>query len=172
MLGALAFAVLMVVVAAVLGTVMKKNGAGKGASTGSSRFQRKPVLTEREQPVYFRLVEALSPDHIVLAQVSFSQLVVAKGGSQKENYAKFKRISQKSADFVVCKKDFSVLAVIELDDSTHNSKLDKDAERDAFLGEAGIKTLRFRQNPSVDQLRQALLIPRPQEAKPQAELSN
>ncbi|WP_169307269.1 DUF2726 domain-containing protein [Chitiniphilus eburneus] len=108
-----------------------------------SRLHPKSVLTINEQPMYWRLVEAFSPDLVVLAQVSFSQLVQAKGGNNLQNLHLFRRISQKTADFVICRKDFTVVAVIELDDSSHRNKRDKDAERDAFLRPAS------RQNVAV-----------------------
>ncbi len=50
--------------------------------------------------------------------------------------------SQKIADFVVCEpQTMKVLAVVELDDRTHNAE--RDAKRDTMLLSAGYRTLRF-----------------------------
>ncbi len=79
-------------------------------------FYAKKPLTQTEQILYFRLVQAL-PEHIVLAQVQLSQLLGVKKG---ENFQAWNnRINRMSADFVVCNKDSSIVAVIELDDATH-----------------------------------------------------
>jgi len=92
--------------------------------------------------LYFRLVQAL-PDHIVLAQVQLSRLL---GVKKTNNYqAWLNRISQLSADFVVCKKDSSVVAVIELDDATHQKEGRKaaDAKKNKALSSAGVPILRW-----------------------------
>lgn len=61
------------------------------------------------------------------------------------------------ADFVICDKSFSVVAVVELDDSTHNSA--KDAKRDEIIREAGSKTIRWRVKslPSPEDIRRQVL---------------
>lgn len=102
---------------------------------------RTPFLSVPEQNMYRRLVEAL-PEHVVLAQVAFSQMITVEGGNRKENFRKFGTARQKVADFVVCDKSFEVIAVIELDDSTHSAG--KDEKRDEIIREAGSKTVRWR----------------------------
>ncbi|MFC4159478.1 DUF2726 domain-containing protein [Chitinimonas lacunae] len=113
---------------------------------------QRPLLTAREQKMYWRIQEALAGQYVILAQVAFSQMVQAKGGTAKERFALFARVRQKVADYVICRSDFSIVAVIELDDSSHDHKLDKDAERDACLREAGIPTLRWRSLPSAAEI--------------------
>lgn len=89
-------------------------------------FYAKRPLTQPEQILYWRLVKAL-PEHMVLAQVQCSRVLGVKRGFKF--YEWNNRISQLSYDFVICKKDGSVIAAIELDDKTHDSA--KQAERDA-----------------------------------------
>ena len=50
-----------------------------------------------------------------------------------------------SADFVVCKKDSSIVAVIELDDATHQKKDRQaaDAKKDKALASAEIRVIRW-----------------------------
>lgn len=105
-------------------------------------FAKKP-LSPPEQVLYFRLVEAL-PEHIVLAQVQLSRVL---GVRQKgrEHRAWLNRIDRLSADFVVCRKDASVLVAIELDDATHRraARRKTDARKDRALTSAGIPVLRW-----------------------------
>ena len=86
----------------------------------------KKVLTPVEQQLYQRLIRAY-PDHVVLAQVTFSQIVGVKKG---ENFtAIWNRYNRLTADFVVCNKDFSIAAVLELDDRSHDNPARQDADR-------------------------------------------
>jgi very-short-patch-repair endonuclease len=105
-------------------------------------FYAKKPLSQPEQVLYFRLVEAL-PDHIILAQVQLSQLLGVKKGNNYQAW--FNRINRMSADFVVCNKDSSIVAVIELDDSTHQreDRLTADAKKDKALSSAGIRVIRW-----------------------------
>lgn len=104
-------------------------------------FARKP-LSEPEQILYFRLVKAL-PEHIILAKVQLSSLL----GVQKNHDARawLKRISLMSADFVVCNKDSSIVAVIELSDETDQEKDSRsEAEKkDRALTSAQVRILRW-----------------------------
>jgi very-short-patch-repair endonuclease len=52
-----------------------------------------------------------------------------------------------------------VLAIIEIDDKTHDLKAEKDIERDHRLAEAGYKTIRFdcrKAMPTQESLRAAI----------------
>ena len=59
--------------------------------------QAKPLMTVREQPMYWRLVEAL-PGEVVLTQVAFSALLTARDRATRNTF------DRKVADFVVCTK--------------------------------------------------------------------
>ena len=127
----------------------------------SAKFKLKtPFLSAPEQELYRRLVDAL-PAHIVLAQVAFSQMIEVAGGSEKERFSKFGTARQKVADFLICDRAFGVIAVIELDDSSHNRKREKDAKRDEIVKEAGVRTIRWRGTklPSREEIRAAVLGP-------------
>ena len=131
------------------------------ARMGGARFKLKsPLLSPPEQELYLKLVDAL-PDHIVLAQVAFSQMIRVEGGNDRENFRKRLTARQKVADFVVCDKAFHVAAVVELDDSSHDRKRAKDAKRDEIVKEAGARTIRWRGTnlPSREEIRAAVLVP-------------
>jgi len=85
------------------------------------------------------------PGHVVLAQVALSQLLVVAGtGRNSEAQSTANRFRQLVADFVVCAPDFTAIAVIELDDRSHNrgSQRERDGRKDRFLQAAGIKVIR------------------------------
>lgn len=105
-------------------------------------FYAKKPLSQPEQVLYFRLVQAL-PDHIILAQVQLSRLLGVKKGNNYRTW--FNRINRMSADFVVCNKDASVVSVIELDDATHQreDRQAADAKKDKALTSAGIRVVRW-----------------------------
>jgi len=67
------------------------------------------------------------------------------------------RFDRKVADYVICARNtFQVVAIIELDDRTHDYKKEKDAERDAMLNAAGYRTERFesKKKPSEAEIAQ------------------
>jgi len=105
-------------------------------------FYAKKPLSQPEQILYFRLVQAL-PDHIILSQVQLSRLLGVKKGNNYQSW--LNRINRMSADFVVCNKDSSIAAVIELDDASHNSKdrQNADEKKDKALKSAEIKIIRW-----------------------------
>ena len=138
-IGTIAF-LAAVFVFVIAGLVVKKGKTNSGAEVWPF-YQRKP-LSAPEQVLYFRLVKAL-PDHIILGQVQLSRLLGVRKGNNAQAW--LNRINRMSADFVVCKKDSSIVAVIELDDATHTAekRLQADAKKDKALASAEIKVHRW-----------------------------
>lgn len=115
--------------------------------------QQKP-LTTVEQVLFHRLVQAL-PQHIVLAQVPMSRFLRVRKGRPVQEWRN--RISQKSVDFLVCKSDFTIVAAVELDDSTH-SQIDReiaDSTKNRALAAAGVPLVRWHVSalPDFDAIR-------------------
>jgi hypothetical protein len=129
-----------VIVFVIAGLAAKKAKTNSGAEVWPF-YQRKP-LSAPEQVLYFRLVKAL-PGHIVLGQVQLSRLLGVKKGNNVQAW--LNRINRMSADFVVCNKDSSIVAVIELDDATHTGekRQQADAKKDKALAAAAIKVHRW-----------------------------
>lgn len=128
---------------------------------GVKIYRRKVLLTDPEQVLFHRLREAL-PDHIVLSQVALNQ-VVGVDRSVKEQAVRTRaqyRINPKSVDFVVCKLDGCAVAVIELDDATHEreDRKQSDREKERALRDAGIPVHRFSTNalPGPEQIQATL----------------
>src|SRR5688572_11963014 len=108
-LGLLVFLLLIVVLAAKL----------KKRSPDADHWPvfARPVLSKPEQVLYHRLVKAF-PDLQILPQVAISQFVRVQKGANF--YKVFNRYNRLTADFVVCRGDFRVLAALELDDRSHD----------------------------------------------------
>ena len=107
----------------------------------------KPLLTAREQGMFALLVDAL-PEYAILAQISFGALLRAKTRAARN------RFDRKIADFAICdKKTAEVLALIELDDSSHRGKEEQDAARDDMLTRAGYTVLRYERVPTAAEVR-------------------
>ena len=120
------------------------------------RFQQKAMLTENEREFFGRLKRAL-PDFDVCPQVAMGALLdTGLPQTDPQHLVCRRAFAQKIVDFVVY-RDGRVVAVIELDDRTHDPK--KDAERDAMLASAGISTIRFdsRAKPEPSEIRRRVL---------------
>jgi very-short-patch-repair endonuclease len=132
--------VVVVTMIAILAALKAKSQGGGADEVWP--FYAKKLLSQPEQVLYFRLIQAF-PEHIVLAQVQLSCLLGVKKGNNYQAW--FNRINRMSADFVVCDKDSSIVAVIELDDATHQ-KEDRqaaDAKKDKALTSADIRIVRW-----------------------------
>jgi very-short-patch-repair endonuclease len=144
----LAVCVLLVIVIAVF--VMPKKAKNNGDTNEEEwPFYARRPLSVPEQVLYFRLKEAL-PEHIVLAQVALSRMLGVKKGNNFWTW--FNRINRMSADFVVCSKDSRIVAVIELDDSSHKRpyREEADEKKDRALNAAGIRIERWQVNALPD----------------------
>lgn len=110
---------------------------------GEWPFYVKKPLTQAEQAVYQRLIAAL-PEHIILAQVQLSRVLGVKQGFNSNEWNN--RIHRLSYDFVVCSKDASVVAVIDLDDKTHEraARTGADRRKERATSSAGVKRIRWR----------------------------
>ncbi|MEY4882428.1 MAG: hypothetical protein RIS34_282 [Pseudomonadota bacterium] len=130
----------LAVAAIAAGVVLAKLKQPEKTKKGT--FAKRQIATANEQGMFWRLAECFKqPEFVVLAQVSFGALLSAKGGASRGSF------SQKMADFVLLDKSFKVLAVIELDDSSHKGREKEDANRDAMLTEAGYRVLRYAKTP-------------------------
>ena len=104
---------------AIVALVILKRRVASDWSNGAWPFYLRRLLSSPEQVLYHHLVRAL-PDHMVLAQVQVSRVLGVKKGFDFHHWNN--RINRLTYDFVVCKKDATILAAIELDDATHESK--------------------------------------------------
>lgn len=124
------------------------------ATLGQPQYRARSLLTGNEIEFFRRLRRAL-PQEYIFPQVALSALIAPRSRSEKQ-LRDFRRISQKRVDYAIYTSDLQLVAIVELDDRTHNRAAD--AERDAFVASAGIRTLRFesRNKPTVEQIRAAV----------------
>ena len=113
-------------------------------------YVKKPI-TKTELILYYRLVNAL-PDKIILSQVQLSRVLGVKKGY---NFGEWhNRINRMSLDFVVCRKeDAGIIAVIELDDKSHEKeeRIKADKKKDKALESANIRIIRWKVQDMPDE---------------------
>lgn len=141
---------LLAVVAVIVSVALIFAKAKKSAGEAPWPFYAKKPLSSPEQVLYFRLCKAL-PGHVVLAQVALSRILGVKRGNNFGEW--FNRINRMSADFVVCSKDSTIVAVIELDDASHETadRQAADAKKDKALSSAGIRIVRWQAKSIPDE---------------------
>lgn len=146
----LSMVVVAVVIAVVIFIVAKATSGASSRDDAPWPFYAKKPLSRPEQILYFRLCKAL-PQHIVLAQVALSRMLGVNKGSNFGQW--FNRINRMSADFVLCSKDSTIVAVIELDDASHRkaNRAAADAKKDKALRSAGIRIMRWQMNSIPDE---------------------
>lgn len=152
--------VVLVVLVVLALVVFKRLGLLNVGSSGPWPFYIKRPLSQPEQVLYHRLIRAL-PEHIVLAQVQVSRVLGVKKGSNFHEWNN--RINRLSYDFVVCGKDSTVIAAVELDDKSHDasSRARTDEKKSKASADAGLRLIRWhvRSLPSEEAIRSELLTP-------------
>lgn len=120
-------------------------------------FYAKKPLTKPEQVLYHRLVKAL-PECIVLAQVQLSRVLGVEKGHNSGQW--HNRINRMSLDYVICLKDSTIVAAIELDDASHHrsDRQVADEKKERALKSAGVPLIRWSVSalPTETQIRNAI----------------
>lgn len=141
---------MLVLIAAVfgVGAVMwwLKRGAARGPSRPPPFCARESLVSAAERSFLAALDAAIGPEHRVFAKVRLADIVTLRGAAESRT-GLMNKVRQKHVDFVVCDRNsLRFVAVIELDDSTHETP--KGRARDAFvdsaLRAAGLPLVRFR----------------------------
>jgi very-short-patch-repair endonuclease len=135
-------AITAIIVIAIIFLALKKLGNRKAPG---STIKAKEFLTHREQAMLNRLISSL-PENLIFAQVSFGALLKATTQAERNKF------DRKIADFVICDKTLKPMAVIELDDSSHAKKKQKDNDRDSMLRLAGYRVIRYSNVPDKEKL--------------------
>jgi hypothetical protein len=105
------------------------------------------LLTGRERSLYERLL-ALYLEHKIFVQVALSQLIDVPEAHPQRPWIR-RRFSQLVADFVLCRPNLSIMAVIELDDHSHErpDRGAADARKNKALADAGPTLVRIPAGP-------------------------
>jgi len=118
----------------------RKSGKEKRYNSGLHGIVGRSPLGERQQSMYHRLTETLA-DHIILSKVAFTALMTTDNEETRAT------LTTKTADFVVCSRDFKVEAVVFLDDEKREGRRGRNARIDAIMRRAGHKVLRYTEVP-------------------------
>ena len=126
-------------------------------------YRRRPMLTKHEMVMLDRLEQALEKVGQPLAicpQVAMSAIIDVESDLKNgDRMSARNRIDRKVCDFVIIDRGSNPLIVIELDDWSHDNKQDNDRQRDQWLRDAGIHTLRYRKahRVKVEQITQDIM---------------
>ena len=140
---------LLIATGAITALVLKKKQRPQ-ADEEAWPFYAKRLMSRPEQVLYHRLADTL-PEHVILAQVQLSRVLGVKKGYNFNEWNN--RINRMSLDFVVCRKDLSVVAAIELDDKSHAAepRQKADEKKDKALADANIPIIRWKVENLPDQ---------------------
>lgn len=109
-------------------------------------YAAKHLLTKREYKFY-QLLKEVADEYqcIICPKVGVKDLLAVTDKKQYMKY--FHKIAQKHIDFVICDKDLYVLFVIELDDSSHETRdaRKRDHLKNKAFAAAGIPLKRITQ---------------------------
>lgn len=117
---------------------------------------KQSLLSEPEQDLYWRLLAAL-PGLIVLGQVALNRVIQLERSVAKD-WRWRRRLDGRSLDFVICRKDGTVVAAIELDISSHRNRSRSESAKNRILDAAGIPLLRWSANslPSLEEIKRQI----------------
>lgn len=107
---------------------------------------------------FWRILYQAVPGYHIFPQVAINALVDV----ESENSDHFRKVLRAfntfRADFIVCDANLKVLAIVELDDSSHDARREKDHRRDYVTTQAGYKTVRFdcQSWPTVERIKTAI----------------
>ncbi|MBX3143660.1 MAG: DUF2726 domain-containing protein [Trueperaceae bacterium] len=146
----LLFILIVVVLLAVLlgrfGIKQRPGAAGTGTATFPYR-RRKALFSAAERSFLGVLDREVEGRYRVFGKVALKDVLEVVGAvSRAERGAAYNRVSQKHLDFVLCRPgDLSVVAGIELDDSSHDraDRKERDLFVEAACRAAGLPLLRF-----------------------------
>ena len=108
---------------------------------------RKELFSPAERSFYGVLQQALEESFVIFGKVRLGDVIEpARGLGRNLNQRALNKINRKHLDFVICRtEDLSLVAAVELDDSSHQRKdrADRDVFVDNALKSAGIPMVRF-----------------------------
>jgi hypothetical protein len=159
------FAAIVIGILLVAAAGLSKLARRKPGQINPRDFQRQAIMTATELK-FFRQLSAVLPDVWIFPQVAFAA-VLKPTTRGKDYWRAFGQIAQKRLDFVLYGNDMNLIAVVELDDPTHDQKASSDRQRDELLQHAGIRTVRFdvRRWPSNAEILASVYPPAPSNGK-------
>ena len=122
---------IVLLIAARVGRKHRRRINGMEKPEATSYHAAPSLLTPTEAHFYQTLREAVGPLAVIQCKVRLADLLVAP----PDDFAAFRRVSQKHVDFVLCeRRTLKPLVAVELDDSSH--KRANRIARDRFVNAA------------------------------------
>ena len=113
----------------------------------------KKLLNDTEMEVYYNLIESL-PFFNILTKVQYAGFIDVKDNGNRQTI--LNKLSKLSADFVLCKRDFSVVLVIELINPEEKDQIAEKImeKKERVLKSANIPLVKWETNnlPSSEQI--------------------
>ena len=131
---------------------------GNRKKYSTKHYQCIPLLTEREQEFFWRLKEAVRDDLVIAPQVVFGAFIKVKATSLTDKNHDRHVVAHNRCDFLLCDKKLKPVALVEVDDSTHNNfkARSKDRRRDELMKAVGVAVIRYKNMPVAAQIRKDL----------------
>lgn len=116
-----------------------------------------PMMSQTEINFWCLLYQA-APGYHIFPQVATSALLNAQSSDPDHFRAALRAYSTTRIDFVISDAKLNIVALVELDDKSHDDKKEKDRRRDFITGQAGYRTVRFdcRKWPNVEQIKKKI----------------
>lgn len=159
-IGNLIFWIMGIVILCTLVVAVVRAIQARAKHDAANRFKAKAFLTANELEFLHRLEQAV-PELRFHAQVAMGALldpVVTRKQDWRMHLSARRQFSQKIVDYLAQHRESGkVVAIIELDDRTHDT--DKDRKRDAMLGQGGYRIIRWQstRKPDAAAIRAALM---------------
>jgi len=125
--------IVLLVVFAIVIFFLKSGQFSKQHPDSFPYEKQKTLLTPAERSFFGVLEQVVGESHRIFVKVRLGDLFKVRAGlGNSERMTAFNKISAKHVDFVICSNEsIDVLAAIELDDKSHDSR--KRQERDRFV---------------------------------------
>lgn len=117
------------------------------------------LLMSPTETRFYQLLHQAVPGYHIFPQVAINALVDIESNNKDHFRQVLRAFNTFRADFVICDSSLKVLAIVELDDKSHDNRRDKDQKRDYVTTRAGYRTVRFdcRNWPAVERIKAAIL---------------
>lgn len=132
--------------------------AGKAEEVLDQALPVHPVVDRARAGLFWRLKEAVRDDLVIAPQVVFGAFIKVKATALTDKNHARHVVAHNRCDFLLCDKKLKPVALVEVDDSTHNNfkARSKDRRRDDLMKAVGVSVIRYRDMPAPAQIRKDL----------------
>lgn len=109
-------------------------------------YKQRKILTENEWKNYKKLKELCDKKNLLIFPKVRLLDIIEPINNQWNYQTLLHKVQSKHIDFLLCKPDMTIVAILELDDNSHNKtdRIERDAFVDEILTSVGYKIIRTR----------------------------